>query len=100
MSQFILVANGISNENFEKAMEEKIRSGGKVTFVPQHGNQHGVTTGGMSSTKQNPQTPNGPDVLNMVRFEWTHDGEEFGAEIARTLAGHDRHQEQQHEPAA
>jgi hypothetical protein len=100
MSQFVLVAGGISNENFEKAMEVKIRSSGKITFVPQHGNQHGVTTTGMTSTKVNPQQPTGADVINMVRFEWNHDGEEFGAEIVRALAGHYHQREQQHEPAA
>jgi hypothetical protein len=34
MAQFVLVASGISAEHFEKAMEVKIRSGGKVSFVP------------------------------------------------------------------
>ena len=100
MSQFVLVASGISNENFEKAMEEKIRSGGKVMFVPQHTTQQGVTSVGMSSVKQTPNSLSSPDVLNMVRFEWNHDGEEFGAEIVWVLAGHRRHLEERREPAA
>ena len=102
MAQFVLVASGITNENFEKAMEVKIRSAGAITFVPQQSNQHGVNAAGMSSVKVNPQQPTSADVLNMVRFEWNHDGEEFGAEIVRVLAGHhhNREEEHRHEPAA
>jgi hypothetical protein len=100
MSQFVLVANGISSEDFEKAMEVKIRSGGKISFLPQQvQGQHGVTTQSMSSVKASPAAL---EVLNSVRFEWAHDGEEFGAEIVRVLAGH-RHQHEEHqrrEPAA
>jgi hypothetical protein len=97
MAQFVLVASGISSENFEKAMEVKIRSGGKVSFVPQTVNQNGAHTMGMSSAKPN---ANGSEVLNIVRFEWGHDGEEFGAELVRALAGHHHQHEQRHEPAA
>jgi hypothetical protein len=102
MAQFVLVANGISSEDFEKAMAIKIRAGGKVSFVPQVvQGQHGVTTHGMSSAKVAPQNPNSQEeVLNVVRFEWDQSGEEFGAEIVRALAGHRHQQEHRHEPAA
>jgi hypothetical protein len=79
MTQFILVANGITNENFEKAMEVKIRAAAKITFVPQGASQHGATTQSMSSAKPASNAP--AEVLNSVRFEWTHDGEELGAEF-------------------
>lgn len=97
MAQFVLVASGISSEHFEKAMEIKIRSREKVSFVPQAGQQHGVVTHGMLSVK----TGN-VELLNTVRFEWDQSGEEFGAEIVHALAGHQyQHQhEQRHEPAA
>ena len=81
-------------------MEIKIRSDRKVSFVPQHGSQYGVTTTGMASVAPTPQNPNAPEVINTVRFEWNQDGEEFGAEIVRALAGHHRQHEKQHEPAA
>jgi len=100
MAQFVLVASGISSENFEKAIEAKIRSGGKISFIPQASQQHSVNTQSMSTTKVNPQQPNSPDLLHSVRFEWAQDGEEFGAEIVRVLAGHRHQHEQQHEPAA
>ena len=99
MAQFILVANGVTNENFEKAMEVKIRSGAKITFVPQHSQQHGVTSSGMSSTKGGSQQATA-DLLNTIRFEWNRDGEEFGAELVRVLAGHRKEEETRHEPAA
>jgi hypothetical protein len=97
MSQFVLVANGISSEHFEKAMEIKIRSGVRVSFIPQPSQQLGVNTQSMSSVKANPAAP---EILNSIRFEWDHAGEEFGAEIVRALAGHHQQHAQQHEPAA
>jgi hypothetical protein len=99
MAQFVLVASGISTVDFEKAMEVKIRSDGKISFLPQAvQSQHAVTTQGMSSVKTAQQ--NSPEILNAVRFEWDQTGEEFGAELVRVLAGHRHHHEQQREPAA
>ena len=95
MAQFALIASGVSTEHFEKAMEVKIRSGGKVSFVPQVAQQNGAITHGMSSIKNG-----NADVLNTIRFEWTQDGEEFGAEIVRALAGQHHRQERSHETAA
>lgn len=97
MAQFVLVASGISSENFEKAMEVKIHSDGKISFIPQQMANHGVGTQGMNSSRAN---QNAPELLNVVRFEWDHSGEEFGAELVRVLAGHRKHEEQRHEPAA
>jgi hypothetical protein len=96
MAQFVLVANGITNVQFEKAMEIKIRSGNKVAFVPQgaqqgQGQSHGVGSGAMTSTKQQ----NAEDLLTGVRFEWPELGAEFGADIVRALAGH-HHPEEAH----
>jgi len=95
MAHFVLVANGISSENFEKAMEVKILAAGRISFIPQPAQQHGVNTQSMSSARAN---PNAPEILNSVRFEWDHEGEELGAELARALAGHRQHQKV-HEPA-
>ena len=99
MAQFILVANGVSNADFEKAFEVKLKAGGKINFLPQpvqQGQGSGVASTGLNSVKP----PNAPEVLNGVRFEWDQTGEEFGAEIVRALAGHRHHQEQRREPAA
>ena len=99
MAQFVFVASGISNEHFEKAMEVKIKSVNAIRFVPQGHQAGGISSPGMSSVR--PQNgPAGPDLLQNVRFEWDQDGAEFGAEIVRVLAGRDRKQEQQHEPAS
>ncbi len=92
MAQFVIVASGVSNVQFEKAMEIKIKAGNKVNFVPQ-GAQQGQTLGGgvgsspMASTKP---TQTAQDQLNNVRFEWQESGAEFGAEIVRALAQPDQ----------
>jgi hypothetical protein len=100
MAQFVFVANGISNEHFETAMEVKIKSGSAVRFVPQGSQGHGagVNSPGMSSVKS--QNGSGPDQLQNVRFEWDLNGAGFGAEIVRVLAGHRHNQEVPREPAA
>jgi len=87
MAQFVLVANGASNVDFEKAMEVKIKSAGKVKFVPQAVGQgatggHNVVTGSMNSANE---------ILSSVRFEWDQSGHQFGAEIVNALAGHHPH---------
>jgi hypothetical protein len=97
MAQFVFVAGGISSALFEKALEIKIESGVKVTFVPQAVNNHGVSSQSMSSAKQNPQAQ---EILHNVRFEWDESGAPLGAEIVRVLGGHHRHAEKQLETAA
>ena len=101
MAQFVLVANEVTDVDFEKAMEVKIRSGDKVKFVPQ-----GLVAGHPSNANQlvgsQPMNSAG-NILNNVRFEWNHAGHEFGAEIVLSLAGHHKHHHHDHEvvePAA
>ncbi len=94
MPQFVFISSGVTNVQFEKAMEIKIKSDGKVSFVPQQSNSHGVGTGSMSSSKASQQAKE--ETLDSVRFEWTEAGAEFGAEIVKALA----HQHNPPEPAA
>jgi hypothetical protein len=98
MAQFVLVTSGVTHADFEKAMEIKIRAQEKVLFIPQNANNHGVQSGSMYSVKPNPSARE--ELLNLVRFEWNQTGAEFGAEIIKVLAGHHRHEAEQHEPAA
>jgi len=85
MAQFVLVANGITNVQFEKAMEIKIQSGSKVSLVPQPTNNNGVQTQSMNSSKLKPDAE---ELLSIVRFEWNEHGAEFGAKIVHALAHH------------
>jgi hypothetical protein len=98
MAQFVLITSGVTDADFEKAMEIKIRGRENVVFIPQDCNNHGVVTQGMYSAKPSPSAKE--ELLNLVRFEWNQAGAEFGAEIVKVLAGHHRQQEGQHEPAA
>ena len=98
MAQFVLVASGVTDADFEKAMEIKIRAQQKVLFVPQNSDNQGVQSQGMYSAKPNPGAKQ--ELLNFVRFEWNQAGAEFGAEIVKVLAGHHRQEAEQHEPAA
>ena len=98
MAQFALVTSGVTHADFEKAMEIKIRAQDKVLFIPQNANNHGVHSEGMYSAKPNSSAKE--ELLNFVRFEWDQAGAEFGAEIVKVLAGRERHQAEQHEPAA
>ena len=98
MAQFVLITRGVTDADFEKAMEIKIRAQEKVLFVPQNSDHHGVQSLGMYSAKPNPSAKE--ELLNFVRFEWNQAGAEFGAEIVRVLAGHQRQEAEQHERAA
>jgi hypothetical protein len=98
MAQFVLITSGVTDADFEKAMEIKIRAQEKVLFVPQNSDHHGVQSLGMYSAKPNPSAKE--ELLNLVRFEWNQAGAEFGAEIVRVLAGHQRQEAEQHERAA
>ena len=98
MAQFVLITSGVTDADFEKAMEIKIRAQEKVLFVPQNSDHHGVQSLGMYSAKPNPSAKE--ELLNFVRFEWNQAGAEFGAEIVRVLAGHQRQEAEQHERAA
>ncbi len=90
MSHFILVSNGVTSAQFEKALEVQIKSKGAVTFTPQPMAQNspinnGVSSNGMVSQKIN--TGKGvEDIQNGVRFEWDEGGAHFGSEIVRLLA--------------
>ena len=98
MAQFVLVASGVTDADFEKAMEIKILAREKVIFVPQNSNSHGVQNQGMYSAKASASAKE--ELLNLVRFEWNQAGAEFGAEIVKVLAGHRRQQEEECVPAA
>ena len=98
MAQFVLVASGVTDADFEKAMEIKIRAGQKVLFVPQNSDNQGVQSQGMYSARPNPGAKQ--ELLNFVRFEWNQDGAEFGSEIVKLLAGYHCQDAEQHEPAA
>ena len=98
MAQFVLITSGVTDADFEKAMEIKIRAQDKVIFIPQNSNNHGVENQGMYSARANPSAKE--ELLNFVRFEWNQAGAEFGAEIVRVLAGHQRQEAEQHERAA
>lgn len=98
MAQFVLVTSGVTDADFEKAMEIKIRAQEKVLFVPQNSDNHGVQSQSMYSAKANPSAK--AELLNFVRFEWNQAGAEFGAEIVRVLAGHNRQEAEHNEPAA
>jgi hypothetical protein len=99
MPQFVLVANGVTSAQFEKALEVKIRSGSAVSFIPQAMLQQiptsqGVSSLGMATGQIRPIQSKPPEeVLNGVRFEWGENASEFGSEIVKMLA-------QKHEPAA
>ena len=98
MAQFVLITSGVTDADFEKAMEIKIRAQQKVVFVPQNSDNQGVQSQGMYSAKPNPGAIQ--ELLNLVRFEWNQDGAEFGAEIVKLLAGRRRQEEAEYVPAA
>jgi hypothetical protein len=83
MAQFVLVASGVTASQFEKAIEIKIESAGKVSLIPQAVNQHGAQTQSMNTTREN---ANAEEILHVVRLEWTEAGAEFGARIVKALA--------------
>lgn len=87
MTQFVFFATQVTNAQFEKAFEIKVKAGELVVFLPQGGSQHGITSPGMQAVKS-PQPLGKPalDTLLNVRFEWDEKGAEFGAEIVRALA--------------
>ena len=80
MAQFVLVINGISTSQLEKVLEIKNKSEGKVDFVPQHSNEHGVQTTQMTSVKKD---QNSPEVVSSLRLEWADRGSQFGAQIVK-----------------
>ena len=98
MAQFVLVTSGVTDADFEKAMEIKVHAQEKVLFVPQNCDNHGVQSQGMYSAKPHPSGKG--ELLNFVRFEWNQARAEFGAEIVKALAGQHRQEAEQHEPAA
>ena len=82
MAQFVLVANGVSGAQLQRAMEVVNKSGNKLNFVPQQTTQHGITSGSMSSHRE----ANKPEEYSHARFEWQHDAADLGAEIIKALA--------------
>jgi len=84
MAQFILVVDGISGAQLQKAMEVVNKSGDKLNLVPQASSGNQVQTPSMSSHKEN--KPNALEQYNHVRFEWNHEAAQLGAEIIQALA--------------
>jgi hypothetical protein len=92
MAQFVLVANGVSNVDFERALAIANNPASKVTFTPQPVQAPpatpGVSSPGLTSVPTQPQ-PGAAHVLNGVRFEWDSTSYVLGAQIVNALAGHD-----------
>ena len=83
MAHFILIANQITQKDFEKTLEIANKSGAKVEFVPQGGNRVGVNSSAMHSVELKDKEEPG---LSSVRFEWAEDGANFGAKIVTLFA--------------
>ena len=84
MAAFVYFVNDVLTTRLEKVLEVKIRSAGKVKFIPQgypqpgEGGTHGVANAPMQASPQN-------GSLSHVRFEWDESGFAFGSEIVKAL---------------
>jgi hypothetical protein len=83
MSQFVLVASGVTPEQFQKAIELRVAAKDSIRHVPQGSNSNGVTTQAMTSAKPEDK----PETYRNVRFEWDDDGAIIATEIMKALAG-------------
>ena len=98
MAQFTLVINEVSGEELEKIIGIQVKSGNKLTFVPQglQGQQTGAVVLSPTMAKGTVNVGNPPKstiVYNNVRIEWNMDAAQFATELFALFTREERSQE-------
>lgn len=84
MSQFVMVVNQITSEQFNKLISIQVKSQDKIKFIPQASNNFAVTTAAFVSSIQN-LNQGGKNIQEQIyanlRLEWTDEAAHFAREI-------------------
>jgi hypothetical protein len=84
MSQFVMVINQITSEQFNKLISIQVKSQDKIKFVPQASQQFAVNTSAFVSSIQNAikDGKNTPEqIYSNIRLEWTDEAAHFAREV-------------------